>query len=117
VPASSFPGLNLRDGPGPVAVQIAYRIDPQARLEFLRRINDVGTHRRRDGAIFWRINRDLNHPDCYLEPFIVDSWSSYLRHQSRVTLAGQQAEASVRALHCRDGPPEVSHFIGESLLR
>lgn len=115
MPTLSFPTLNLREGP--VAVQIAYQINPDTREEFLRRINGVGTQRRRDGASFWRIYRELNHPDRYLERFIVDSWTDYLRQQGRATLADQQAQAHVRALHCAEDPPVISHFIGESLVR
>ncbi|MDB6052118.1 MAG: putative major facilitator superfamily transporter [Pseudomonas sp.] len=115
LPAVSFPELNFREGP--VAVQIAYEIRQEAREEFLRQIGGVGIQRRRDGASFWRIYRELNHPDCYLERFIVDSWTDYLRHQRRTTLADQLAESKVRALHCGDNPPVVSHFIGECLVR
>jgi MFS family permease len=115
LPAFTFAGLE--PGEGPVAVQIAYQVSAQSREEFLRQINRIGAQRRRDGASFWRIYRELDHPDHYLERFIVDSWSDYLRQQTRTTLADQQAEAKVRAFHCGDGPPKVSHFIGERLVR
>ncbi len=52
--------------------------------------------RRRDGATFWRIYRDLADPSRYVERFIVTSWADYLHQRARATLADQELEARVR---------------------
>ena len=54
--------------------------------------------RRRDGATFWRVYRDLGDPSRYVERFIVTSWADYLHQRARATLADQELEARVRAL-------------------
>lgn len=115
VPAFSFAELQPQDGP--VAIQIAYQVREEDRQEFLRRIHAMGTKRRRDGAGFWRLYRELERPDWYVERFIVDSWSDYLRQQTRATLADRDAEARVLALHCGEEPPQVSHYVNEPLPR
>ncbi|HEX8592440.1 MAG TPA: MFS transporter [Pseudomonas sp.] len=115
LPAFSFAGLAM--GEGPVAVQIVYVVQQHHREEFLRLVNRIGAQRRRDGASFWRLYRDLDQPDHYLERFIIDSWTDYLRQQTRTTQADRQAEDKVKAFHYGDEPPKVSHFIGERLVR
>lgn len=115
VPVFSFAELQPQDGP--VAIQIAYQVHEEDRQEFLRRIHAVGVKRRRDGAGFWRLYRELEQPDWYVERFIVDSWSDYLRQQTRATLADREAEAQVLALHRGEGPPRVSHYVNEPLPR
>ncbi|MBG6287048.1 MFS transporter [Pseudomonas nitroreducens] len=112
LPLFSF--AHLEPSEGPVAVQIAYQVRPEDREEFLRRIQVMGIQRRRDGAGFWRVYRELERPAWYMERFIVDSWSDYLRHQARTTMADREAEARVRDLHCGEQPPTVSHYISEA---
>ncbi|NWL81001.1 hypothetical protein DM872_29535 [Pseudomonas taiwanensis] len=115
MPAFSFAELQPQDGP--VTVQIAYQIRLEERTEFLRRIHAMGLNRRRDGASFWRVYRELERPAWYMERFMVDSWSDYLRQQTRATLADREAEESVRALHVGSEAPRVSHYLSEPLPR
>jgi hypothetical protein len=67
----------------PVAVEIAYQVRPGAREKFIRAAHALGKSRRRDGANVWRLYRDLSDPNRYVERFLVDSWSEYLRHRAR----------------------------------
>ncbi len=113
VPVFNFVELHPRDGP--VAVQVAYQIRNEDRDEFLLRIHAMGVSRKRDGASFWRIYRELERPTWYMERFVVESWSDYLRQQARATLADHEEEEEVRALHVGEEPPRVSHYIGERL--
>ncbi|MCY1453326.1 Transmembrane secretion effector [compost metagenome] len=77
----------------------------------------MGVNRRRDGASFSRVYRELERPAWYMERFMVDSWSDYLRQQTRATLADREAEESVRALHVGSEAPRVSHYLSEPLPR
>ena len=67
--------------------------------------------RRRDGATFWRVYRDLADPSRYVERFIVTSWADYLHQRARATLADQELEQRVRALPAagRDGDDAALH--------
>lgn len=113
VPEFTFTELEPQDGP--VAVQVMYRIGAEDRDSFLRLVHELGMARQRNGAAFWRIYRELERQEWYTERFIVDSWSGYLRHQSRATLADREIEARVHALHGDAGPPRVSHFMDQRL--
>lgn len=99
-----------------VSVQIEYHIAPGNREEFLRRVAELGKARRRDGATFWRVLRDLEREGVYLERFLAESWDQYLRQRSRSTLADRATEQSLARLHVGATPPRVTHFASERCL-
>lgn len=98
---------------GPVAVEIAYRIQPADAANFLDTAELLRMPRQRDGATFWRIYRDLGDPTRYLERFIVTSWADYLRHRAHATVADQALEAQVRAFQAEGVPIGMQHYIAE----
>lgn len=100
-------------GSGPVAVEIVYRIEAAQATRFLAALELLRAPRRRDGATFWRVYRDLSNPARYVERFIVDSWVDYLRQRARATLADRDLEAQVRAFHTGPEPIAVQHYIAE----
>jgi Transmembrane secretion effector len=51
--------------------------------------------RRRDGASRWGIDRDTEHPDLYVEAFIVSSWAEHLRQHERFTRADHALEERI----------------------
>jgi len=98
---------------GPVAVEIGYRVRPGEVPAFLEAVSLLRAPRRRDGATFWRIYRDLSDPSRYLERFIVASWADYLHQRSRATLADQELEARVREVLQPGEVPTTQHYIAE----
>jgi MFS family permease len=96
---------------GPVQVQVEYRIDPTQAGEFAAVMEDLGSVRRRDGAISWALYRDSAEPSRHVEVFLVESWVEHLRQHERVTVADRAIEERVRAFHVGDAPPAVSHLI------
>jgi len=98
---------------GPVAVEIGYRVRPQAVEGFLDAVSQLRGPRKRDGATFWRVYRDLGDPARYVERFIVTSWADYLRQRARVTLADQHLEAGLLPYLAEGEAPSVQHYIAE----
>ncbi|HSV51738.1 MAG TPA: MFS transporter [Burkholderiaceae bacterium] len=98
---------------GPVAVEIGYRIDAADAPRFLDAISQLRAHRRRDGATFWRIYRDLGDSSRYVERFIVTSWADYLHQRARATLADQTLEAEVRQFLLPGESASMQHYIAE----
>lgn len=98
---------------GPVAVEIGYRIAPGADAAFLDAIAHMKAPRRRDGATFWRVYRDLGEPSRYVERFIVASWADYLHQRARATVADQALEAAVREFLAPGEVATMSHYIAE----
>ena len=64
-------------------VTIEYRVDRARRAEFVAAMREVREMRRRNGAYF----RDLFHDSAdsarFLESFMDESWTEYLRHPAR----------------------------------
>lgn len=97
----------------PVAVQIVYKVSAENRTEFLRQLYVVGNARRRNGASFWRVYRDTEDQQSYVERFLIDSWNQYLRQRSRATIADQEAERRLHTMHLAAEPPVISHYVAE----
>jgi hypothetical protein len=99
---------------GPVLIQLEYRIDPQDRDAFLRAIYAIEPTRRRNGASYWRVYRDLEDEGRFLERFVITSWAEYVRLRARTTVAERKLQVRVRQLHRGDVPIRVSRLIGIS---
>jgi MFS family permease len=98
---------------GPVAVQVNYVIRATDRQEFLTVMQALGRSRKRDGALFWRIYRDLHQPHRYVERFVIRSWTDYLRQRSRMTEADRRVERRARGLHVGPAEPEMQLMLAE----
>ena len=98
---------------GPVAVEIGYRVRPERTLAFLEEVSLLRAPRRRDGATFWRVYRDLSDPSRYVERFIVTSWADYLHQRARGTLADQALEAHLLEHLLPGEVPSMQHYIAE----
>ena len=98
---------------GPVAVEIGYRIRPEETAAFLDALSLLRAPRRRDGATFWRIYRDLGDPSRYVERFIVTSWADYLHQRARATVADRDQELIVRGFLLPGEPATMQHYIAE----
>lgn len=84
---------------GPIAIEVEYRIDAEDVEEFRRLAEAVGRARRRDGAVFWRLYRDMSDPGCWRERFIVESWAEYRRLHGRQTQTDLEFETQLWSLH------------------
>ena len=98
---------------GPVAVEIGYRIRADETTAFLDTVSQLRAPRRRDGATFWRVYRDLGDPSRYVERFIVTSWADYLHQRARATVADHEIELQVRAFVVAGEPVTMQHYIAE----
>jgi hypothetical protein len=109
----SDPNVGVEPGPddGPVLITIEYRIDPEDAERFVPAMEALGRIRRRDGAYRWELYADLERPGCYLETFVVDSWSEHLRQHARLTVADLELTKLTRSFHRGEGPPAVRHML------
>jgi MFS family permease len=98
---------------GPIAVEVIYRISEQDTAAFLTQMQLLAVPRKRDGATFWRIYRDIDDPTRYVERFIVTSWADYLRQRSRSTVSAQELESRVRAFQVAGEAVTMRHYLAE----
>jgi MFS family permease len=98
---------------GPVAVEIGYRVRAEDLPEFLEAASQLRAPRRRDGATFWRLYRDLADPARYVERFIVTSWADYLHQRARSTMSDQELDERVRSFLLPGESVTMQHYIAE----
>ena len=94
-------------------MEIGYRVSPERTAAFLDAVSQMRAPRRRDGATFWRIYRDLGDPSRYVERFIVTRWADYLHQRARGTVADQALEAQLLDHLLAGEAPTVQHYIAE----
>jgi MFS family permease len=94
---------------GPVLVTVEYEIETKHADEFIAALEKFSRVRRRDGASHWGVYYDTEHPTCYLETFVVDSWAEHLRQHTRLTQGDREVEERVHRFEAK--PPKVRHFI------
>jgi MFS family permease len=104
------PGVEAQPGleDGPVAVLVTYSVEDAQSERFVQAMTDVGRQRRRDGAMQWRLYRDVDAPGRYVEWFTVATWAEHRRQVERSTATDLQSWTSVRPLYCET---RVQHFI------
>ena len=112
---SEIPALSVApdEQEGPVAVQVNYVIRASDREQFLAVMQALGRSRKRDGALFWRIYRDLHQPHRYVERFVIRSWTDYLRQRSRMTEADRVVERRAQGMHVGPDEPEMQLMLAE----
>jgi MFS family permease len=98
---------------GPVAVEISYRIAADRTDSFLDAVSLLRAPRRRDGATFWRVYRDLSDPTRFVERFIVTSWADYLHQRARATLADQALEQQLLDYLQPGETVCIEHYVAE----
>ena len=117
VTQAPFEDLLVQDQPdpeaGPVAVELSYRVRPDLAEAFLAEVAQLKAVRRRDGATFWRVYRDLDDPARYVERFLITRWADYLHQRARTTLADQSIEARLREMLAPGETVQIQHFIAE----
>jgi predicted MFS family arabinose efflux permease len=96
---------------GPVVITIEYIIRPEDILEFLAAMAERRRIRRRDGALNWRLLRDLADPQVWVERYETPTWLDYLRHTNRMTQDDAVVPQRLRALHSGPELPRVRRMI------
>jgi hypothetical protein len=96
---------------GPVVVTVEYTVREEDILAFLGAMAERRRIRRRDGALRWRLLRDLADPQLWIERYETPTWLDYIRHNSRLTQDDAIIPERLRALHRGPGAPRVRRMI------
>lgn len=96
---------------GPVVISIEYVIREEDQIRFLAAMSERRRIRRRDGALNWRLLRDLSNPELWIERYETPTWLDYLRLNNRMTRNDAVVPASLRALHRGPDAPRVRRMI------
>jgi quinol monooxygenase YgiN len=110
------PELNLVVEPmpddGPVLIQIEYRVAPEHHRAFLHALRAIEVVRRRNGAASWRVFRDVEDEERFVERFVITSWAEYTRQRARMTVTDRELQDRVTQLNRSGVPVRVSRFLG-----
>jgi MFS family permease len=111
--AWSDPNVDIEPRPddGPVLITVEYQVDAADAARFVSAMEELGRIRRRDGGYRWGVYADLERPGCYLETFVVDSWSEHLRQHDRLTVADLEVTRLTKSFHRGDELPVVRHML------
>ena len=96
---------------GPVVITIEYVIRQDDQLRFLAAMSERRRIRRRDGALNWRLLRDLSNPELWIERYETPTWLDYARLYGRMTRNDAVVPESLRALHRGPDAPRVRRMI------
>jgi MFS family permease len=97
---------------GPVLVKVTYPVQPLAKDQFVRAMDDVRRQRRRNGAMSWALYDDVEQPNHLVETFKFATWAEHEREQQRRTAADASLHTTARA-HLVDGStPSTVHYLG-----
>ncbi|MGH8243598.1 MAG: MFS transporter [Steroidobacteraceae bacterium] len=96
---------------GPVVITIEYVIREEQQMRFLAAMSERRRIRRRDGALNWRLLRDLSNPEVWVERYETPTWLDYLRLNNRMTRNDALIPESLRALHRGPDAPRVRRMI------
>lgn len=92
---------------GPVVVTVEYIVRDEDTVEFLKAMAECRRTRRRDGALKWRIMRDLAEPSKWIERYETPTWLDYIRHHNRLTQHDANLSERILALHAGPALPRV----------
>ena len=105
------PRISITAQQGPVMVTVLYRVQPEAREEFLRAMEQLGKARRRDGAWEWGIMENIREENCFQEFYLVHTWLDHLRQHERISTQDALIQTKIHEFLEEGTRPEVSHFI------
>ena len=103
--------LDVEPRTGPIVVTVEWIIRESDTLEFLTAMSERRRIRRRDGALNWRLLRDLSDRELWIERYETPTWLDYIRLNNRLTQDDAIIPERVRALHRGKEPPKVKRMI------
>lgn len=93
-------------------ITIDYEVAPAKHAAMKAALEALAITRRRDGAITWGMQVDVENPHRIREWFLVGSWEEHLRQHERFPAADRPLQKTVNALHEGNAPPVVRHWAG-----
>ncbi len=114
-PSGSWPepevSLKIEPTSGPIFITVEYHVAPENVPVFRATMREMRRARRRDGARYWALIQDIGAPEVWTERYEAATWVDHLRQNARATVADQDIDARVLALHMGPLPPKIRHFI------
>lgn len=91
--------LDLNRRSGPISIMVEYEIAEDTVADFLETMAAWRRIRLRDGARRWSLLRDIEAPDRWIESYHLPTWTDYVRHVERRTVADEAILKRLMSLH------------------
>jgi MFS family permease len=85
------PALPIAADDGPIVFEIGYEVDPDNVPAFVAAIRELGALRRIEGVRRWRLRRDIDAPNRWVESFWITNWAE---QQGRALHLSAESEAA-----------------------
>jgi MFS family permease len=102
-------------GGGPVMVNVHWPVRNDKTDAFLALAPELRRIRRRTGATSWRLYRETDNSDEFVESFIVGTWEEHERQHQRVYSRDESVLDQLDAM--LDHPRRVEHFLAVRALK
>jgi MFS family permease len=96
---------------GPVLISMTYDVPEDEEAEFLTLARRVERIRRRDGAVSWRLYRDVAFAGRFAEIFETRSWDEHMRQHARATLADEPIEREISRWRVERDEAAARHLV------
>lgn len=97
---------------GRVTTHIEFRVDPAHAYEFEAFMHHESRRSRlRQGALEWRLIRDITDPGRYVEEIVDESWTEHLRRFDRLTAADMSIRDRRQSFHVGEDPPRATRWV------
>ncbi|SEI14652.1 Transmembrane secretion effector [Rhizobium tibeticum] len=103
--------LDLKPRSGPIGVRIEYSIAEENIEAFVRCMRARRHVQSRAGARNWTLQRNLQTPSVWTEPFRTPTWMDFLRLNHRLTAADKDLGERLRDLNDGERPPQTELWI------
>jgi MFS family permease len=103
--------LDLNRRSGPITIMVEYDIVQEDVVPFLEAMTAWRRIRLRDGARRWSLLRNIEAPDRWVESYHLPTWTDYVRHVERRTIADDIILKTLAGLHRGPKPLRVHRMI------
>lgn len=105
------PVVDINFDEGPLVVTIEYMIDPTRADDFRTVMKETRGARLRQGALSWRLYRDITEPGRYIEHIVNESWVEHQRLLERFTAADERLRERRLGFHISATPPRIQRYL------
>lgn len=96
---------------GPIMVTVEYTVNHEQINDFTKTMRKLRRIRLREGAFFWKLFKDMEDPNRFIECFMSETWVEHLRLHEHVSMADYKIQKLANTFHTGNKGPHVTHLV------
>ena len=97
------PRVHLETHTGPIIIEVEYQVAKELGREFVSVMRELSRLRRRDGALGWSLQQNLDNPERWVERIVSATWLDHVRRANRSTKADADLKKRAAQFHAPEG--------------